>query len=433
MTATEKEPLLGEKTRDLETGHKKKLSRSTTGFERRIANAPSPDGPVVDTMTYDSTVLKTWQVFWVKGVRCVWHKAAFWKMMALLMTVSFFFAVLVFFSTNDPGQVQGSKFKEIGLFLRVFVGLLLGFFLTSSVSRWYASVNGFMELFDAVRNMQMQLLALGVPAERRFQLIRYGYISGYLLDKTLSIARLMESKERQVALEEMWEELISEEHADNNQLFLEQKREMITAEEAVLLKEAEDPAGMMWYWVASLVGRLAQDGVIPPMASPTYGRIMNLAQTAHGGIRHVKQNVTVQAPFIYVHMLSALVHVNNLICAISFGISFGTTVSSMYAYQNKPIPLLEEAGYNVKKSSWKDVTADIENLVIMVFIGVFGPFLYQCLLEVSIEIAQPFANPECSIPTGTFLRMLKGDLDDAQDILKTPPGWEPPCFKPPAK
>merc|ERR1719352_269659 len=91
----------------------------------------------------------------------------------------------------------------------------------------------------------------------------------------------------------------------------------------------------LWMWVASLVGRMAQDGDIPPMASPTYGRIMNIAQNAHGGIRTVKQSIYVQAPFTYVHTLAILVHVNNIISVASFGVGLGLTVGTWVMYTNR--------------------------------------------------------------------------------------------------
>merc|ERR1740117_2665868 len=87
-------------------------------------------------------------------------------------------------------------------------------------------------------------------------------------------------------------------------------------------------------WVTSLVGRMAQDGSIPPMPSPTYGRIMGLAQSAHGGIRQVRSCTNVQAPYIYVHMLAVVVHINNLLNAISFGLILGTSWGTSLAYVN---------------------------------------------------------------------------------------------------
>merc|ERR1719491_1361050 len=87
----------------------------------------------------------------------------------------------------------------------------------------------------------------------------------------------------------------------------------ISRDERTLLERVQDPrgdltlSGNMWMWVATLVGRMAQDGEIPPMASPTYGRIMNLCQNAHAGIRTVKSSINVQAPFAYAHTLAVIV------------------------------------------------------------------------------------------------------------------------------
>merc|ERR1719482_2228056 len=101
------------------------------------------------------------------------------------------------------------------------------------------------------------------------------------------------------------------------------KTMLLKESEAEVLRMTRDPPGMMFMWVAALIGRLAQDGWIPGMATPTYGRIMNLCQLAHGGIRQVKASISVQAPLTYTHMLATLVHINNLLCATTFGIVSG--------------------------------------------------------------------------------------------------------------
>merc|ERR1719461_1433208 len=78
---------------------------------------------------------------------------------------------------------------------------------------------------------------------------------------------------------------------------------------------------------------MAQDGEIPPMASPTYGRILNLVQQAYGSIREVKEFMTAKAPYIYIHTLAVLVHFNNIINAINFGMTLGTTVATLQQQQ----------------------------------------------------------------------------------------------------
>merc|ERR1740121_2635446 len=137
---------------------------------------------------------------------------------------------------------------------------------------------------------------------------------------------------------------------------------ILTKAEADMLKSCQDPAGMVWIWVASLVGRMSQDGWIPPMASPTYGRIMNLVQYAHGGIRTVKLAVIVQAPFLYVHVLAAVVHVNNIFNAIGFGIIMGSTIGTALQLRAK--------GH---AATTHDIVLDMENLVISFVISMIGP------------------------------------------------------------
>merc|ERR1719446_1131066 len=103
---------------------------------------------------------------------------------------------------------------------------------------------------------------------------------------------------------------------------------LLSKREADVLRQTRDPPGMMWMWIAALIGRLAQDGDIPPMASPTYGRILTLCQAAHGGIRQVRAAISVQAPLTYTHLLATLVHLNNLLNAFTFGIVSGVAVGT---------------------------------------------------------------------------------------------------------
>merc|ERR1719458_1173454 len=95
---------------------------------------------------------------------------------------------------------------------------------------------------------------------------------------------------------------------------------LIEPHEKPMLLRQKDGYSLLWTWAASLIGRMAQDGEIPPMASPTYGRIINIIEVAYGSIRDVKIMRKVKAPFVYTHTLACLVHFNTLINSWSFGI-----------------------------------------------------------------------------------------------------------------
>jgi len=59
----------------------------------------------------------------------------------------------------------------------------------------------------------------------------------------------------------------------------------------MLMQHAESYA-LLWTWVASLIGRMAQNGEIPPMPSPTYGRILNIVQQAYARFTSLSEAVS---------------------------------------------------------------------------------------------------------------------------------------------
>ena len=172
---------------------------------------------------------------------------------------------------------------------------------------------------------------------------------------------------------------------------------------------------LLWTWVASLIGRMAQNGEIPPMPSPTYGRILNIVQRAYGSIRDVRALHLIKAPFIYVHTLAILVHVNNILNAVGFGLVLG-------------IALLQVVGKETvyTRSSWANVCC---SLFMQFCFSMVAPLLYLALLEVSVCVAQPFTYQDAKIPAFKFLKGLEEDLKNAAAMGDDPPHWDKPCFK----
>eukprot|EP00419_Tripos_fusus_P053312 CAMPEP_0172804574 /NCGR_PEP_ID=MMETSP1075-20121228/5264_1 /TAXON_ID=2916 /ORGANISM="Ceratium fusus, Strain PA161109" /LENGTH=168 /DNA_ID=CAMNT_0013643175 /DNA_START=81 /DNA_END=584 /DNA_ORIENTATION=+ len=125
-----------------------------------------------DSTQYDISKITSWEAFLMtKGA--AFDNPGTWKCMAYATLLSLCVAACTHFSiyalTITPANVQ-----KLGTFLTVFVGFLLGFFLSSSTTRWFGCTNAFLQLLDAVRSMQMQMIALGVDHERCEMLTRYG-------------------------------------------------------------------------------------------------------------------------------------------------------------------------------------------------------------------------------------------------------------------
>jgi len=349
-----------------------------------------------DSTRYDITGITTWRAFvMIKG--CAWDNAALWRCMALNTSVSFLVAVVTHFLPS-AWLVSADKFEKLGTFLNVFVGLLLGFFLSSSMTRWYACVNAFLTLLDAVRSMQMQMIALGVSPEHTETLSRFGILSAWLLHFSLDIKDPNDPDVTAHMIER-----------------LETVRPwLMEAHEKPMLLRQKESYALLWTWVASLIGRMSQDGEIPPMATPTYGRILNIVQQAYGSIRDVRALHLIKTPFIYIHTLAILVHVNNILNAIAFGLVCGITVLTILGRG--------PAG-----------DGHLANLITSFFMqfcfSMLAPMLYLALLDVSVCVAQPFTYQDAKIPAARFIVGVEEDLKNAKHIGDNPPHWDKPSFK----
>lgn len=373
-----------------------------------------------DTMMYNTSTLVTWEAFGM-GSNSVWKSWELWSMMlrlALVCMVVMLFTVLL---VRDPAALRLSKFTEVSKFLNVLVGLLLGFFLSSSMTRWHECIDGFMGLLDAIRNLQMQLAALGVDRQESTLVVRYGLASAWLLYGSLMIQwKQIAGLGGKEAANEMWS-LIHDKHVN---LDGSGDVPLLSTEEIQVVKPTRDPSGMMWMWIGALIGKLAQNGYIPGMATPTYGRIMNLCQDGHGGIRDVRASITVQAPLPYTHTLSILVHINGLLNALTMGLVCGVGLGTflirhkIHIYENK--------------ATGNEAAQDVQGMLVTFLYTFFGPLLYQALLLISMHIAQPFDNEDTSMPLDRLLHSLEQDVKNGTELWLHLPADERPCFKQPS-
>jgi len=395
--------------------------RDSTNSDEVEESSKVPVYGATDSVSYNTATLGSLRILLKTGFT-VWRRPGLWHMAGTLFLLSFLIAIVVVYVVSDPAALEVSKFAKIGTFLNVFVGLLLGFFMSASMGRWYDCANGFMDLFDAVRTLQMQFYSLGVDEKKMDQILRYGVLSARMLAEELHTKASPTYGPAEV--EEMWQRIGRNLVPDDGHF------SHVLEEEISVLRSVADPPGTVWTWVCIMLGRMSQDGEIPPMPSPTYGRMMGLAQAGHSGVRLVRSSVNVQPPFIYVQMLAALVHINNLINAISFGLTWGSSIGTTLAMLHVSPPGEHPYDHGAKTG---EVARDTQNVIVSFFFSCFGPFIYQALLEVSIAIAQPFSSNDGEIPTHRLLRNLERDLQDGKMISRQrnmPPNWEKPHFKP---
>lgn len=266
----------------------------------------------------------------------------------------------------------------------------------------------------------MQFTALGVPEAQTIMCLRYGLSSAWLLYGQL-ICETKRGEAEKVAREQMWKAMVQKKaRIDRSGATM-----MLDAWEINALKDTRDPPGIMWMWVAALIGRLAQDGWIPPMPSPTYGRVMNLCQEAHAGIREVRATISVQSPFPYTHALATLVQINNLLNAITFGVVSGLAISGTLALHG--IRIYGHA--DAVEIRGKEQTQDMQSMAVTFMYCSLGPLLYQALLLISMQLAQPFDHEEAWIPMDRLADQLEVDMCNGRDLTENM-AFEKPAFKP---
>jgi len=385
-------------------------------YNKLMEDEDSQPPRIDDPMTYTLAWLKSWQVFYI-FTDTVWDNDALRKVMTRLLLLALLTCVLTYNLMPDPTLLDATKFSEITSVLSLFVTLMLSFFLSSSVKRWIECVSGFLELFNSIRNLSMQLHAMGVEKRRSEMCLRYGVLSAHFLVHELRCRKLTPEKVQE-ANSAMWQYL---ESSPSEYTRVEQGERQI-------LEQLADRPGQMWVWVGSLIGRMALDGDVPPMPSPTYGRIMNLAQEAQGGLRQVRTSIVVQMPFVYVHTLACLVHLNCILLAISLGLAVGTTSHGIrqyvhhYYYEEHPDPTIKV----------EPLTSQLQSLIVELLKGFFGPLLFQAFLEIAISVVSPFSDGDAAIPVQKLTKALETDLRQAAYLANNTPLWETPYFKKPA-
>merc|ERR1719265_236158 len=84
-------------------------------------------------------------------------------------------------------------------------------------------------------------------------------------------------------------------------------------------------ASMMWVWILRICGEGFDAAKLPP---PRYNAIMAKAMQARDGIQTIHTYLDTQLPFAYVHLITLLVNLQNVVFAIKCGLVSAVAYSS---------------------------------------------------------------------------------------------------------
>merc|ERR1719198_40077 len=159
----------------------------------------------------------------------------------------------------------------------------------------------------------------------------------------------------------------------------------------------------VWTWIGDSMGQVRS---VPQVTPPMYVRLLFLCQDCLTQVEELKTNLTVQMPFTYAHMLASLVHMSNILLAISCGLAFGSAVAEVMERHQQLGSGLTIANTRIIGEMYE--AAQVMSMqVLMVLVH---PLLYQSFLVIAHALCYPYGDDICHMPTETFIHHLHHEL-----------------------
>jgi len=233
----------------------------------------------------------------------------------------------------------------------VFVPFLLALFVSLSLSRWWAlRVTALGQVFDSLANTCMIVASElnGVKwREVRTSILKYGMASVEVL---IQAARESEDIESLIELD------------------------LLTESEATFMREWDLPwqrPMVIWAWIMRVISNAMDHDKTPVQ---TRQAVLDQCMGARDGMANINLHLDTQLPFAYVHMITLLVNVQNILMAFKAGLVFACAVPA--------------CNYFV--------------MIQQVFSTAIIVVLYQALLTISYMIMDPFGDDVLDFPIGTY-------------------------------
>lgn len=339
-------------------------------------------GNIRKMITYDPENLAGWNVL-LNCEGTALTSRTIWSMLLFLNAITWSIALSVVLFIPNARYLDTNHVSDLAVYLKVFIAFMLGIFMNRSLSRWWGTVTAVQGYFGGIKKLIFALNATHVPTERRDMIMRYALLSSYCLHTELA---------------NMWQTDPEKSHAAWDREFdhlttvglLQSDSERRT----LLLLEPEQRTFYLWTWAAQalMLAREEQPKGLSPSMVP---RMLEQMQELFGTISDLKTRVTVQMPFMYTHMLALLVHVNNVILAVSAGFAMGSAFSEIVDRQFNA-----QAPY-----SRREIYEALQVVGFSLVSNTVEPLIYMCFLLVGARLCHPFGNTSDHLP---ILRYIEG-------------------------
>jgi len=301
------------------------------------------------------------------------------------VTVAGITCALVFFGCRQPELIQTERISELVMYSSALLALLLVVHLSLAVRRWWSMrVDTLGGLWGAVGDLVL-LLSAHLPhpggAELKALVLRYSLAS---LELTFMQAQ---------GTDGMLGSLV--------------RQQLLTGEEKRKLEELVSKPQAMWVWIAGIFQRLAERGKLSSRLLVVFYGICTRARGAVGRGRGVFTFLDTQLPYPYVHLLSVLVHLNNLAIAAKCGVVAACALWNLRREEAKGHPISDAESLQV--------------LVLQVLMVLAAPALYHAMLEEAARLGDPFADKLEDFPRCAYQLWMRDECEALEAAGQSPP------------
>jgi hypothetical protein len=312
----------------------------------------------------------------------------FEQMLLILMFFCSAAPIYIYFKTEvQEGEGSVKRFvreqeNKMRAFASIMTGLaafLLSFYTSVIVARWWtmraggiggikaAVVDLEMLLYQAVPNIDEKLLS----AVRR-----YGRTS-------LTLIFLWRRKECGPGKEDLMKEMLL-------------NRNLLTTEECDLITKWQPRHCLhetIWAWQMAIVNKLYQEKKIK--SDQLYSLLLQKCGEGRQAVQLIHTHLAVRVPMQYVHLLGLLVKMHNFILTLIMGILFG--------------------------AAWR---SGKYILCVQLFARIcILPFLFNAILLINCDLADPFDGSEADFPGDIYQEALEKDCQGMISATNHVPDW----------
>jgi len=290
----------------------------------------------------------------------------------------------------NPSKLKYNAFTMCTTMLGAFLGFIFATFVNSTFLRWRQVINYIFTYFEAVKEMQYELVIIhGCPIEAWERIRRWSILSIWIATREAP---------------ELWNEICWEAEFDQWE-----ESTLVTKTERQHLEELRESvptrrALLVWKWIGHELSELANAGALPPKISPAFVQIIQDCMKAREAIGMLESVIFLQMPYIYVHLLALLINLFSVLNAIQCGVGMGISAARLVQ------------GIN----DYESVVNNAEKIVAFLLVLVVGPMIYQTSLNVSLELSLPFGRTSADLPMSTLIAMQEMQLQQVADFSNSP-------------